>query len=47
MTNVNMIFNARNNAIKFLNDNSTVVIEARSRSVRVEGLKIIAPKQML
>ena len=46
--NINTLFNARNNAIKFIEDYGSVILEAK-RLAKQEGtvLKILTPKQML
>ena len=48
LSNINLLFNARNNAIKFIEDYGSMVLEAK-RPAKQEGpgLKIITPKQML
>ena len=44
---INVLFNARNNAIKFIEDYRSVILEAK-RLAKQEGtgLKILTPKQM-
>ena len=42
-----MLFNERKNTVKTFHDYSSVVLEARHRSVKSEGIKILTPKQML
>ena len=48
LANINTLFNARNNAIKFIEDYGSVILEAK-RLAKQEGtvLKILTPKQML
>ena len=43
LVNINMIFNGRNEAIKFMEDYSSTILVTIDR----EGIKILAPKQML
>ena len=42
-----MLYNARNNAIKFYDDYSSMVSEAKHKATKGTGLKILTPKQML
>ena len=48
LANINTLFNARNNAIKLIEDYGSVILEAK-RLAKQEGtvLKILTPKQML
>ena len=48
LANINLLFNARNNAIKFTEDYGSMILEAK-RLAKQEGtgLKILTPKQML
>ena len=48
LVNIHVLFNARNNAIKFIEDYGSMTLEAK-RPVKQEGtgLKILTPKQML
>ena len=48
LANINVLFNARNNAIKFLEDYGSVILEAK-RLAKQEGtgLKILTSKQMV
>ena len=48
LANINILFNARDNAIKFYEDYSSMILEAK-RLAKQEGtgLKILAPNQML
>ena len=49
LANINILFNARNSAIKFYEDYSSMIFEARKLAVEQEGegLKILTPNQML
>ena len=49
LANINILFNARDNAIKFYEDYSSMVFEARKIAMEQEGegLKILTPNQML
>ena len=42
-----MLYKARNEAIKFYDDYSLIMSEAKIKAVKGEGLKILTPKQML
>ena len=42
-----MLYKARNEAIKFFDDYSSVLSEAKSKATKGAGLKILTPKQML
>ena len=44
--NSNMLFNRRNEAINFLNDHGSMIIVAKIKAVKGEGLKILTRKQM-
>ena len=48
LANINVLFNARNNAIKFIEDYGSMILEAK-RLAKQEGtgLKILTPEQML
>ena len=48
LANINILFNARNNAIKFMEDYGSMIHEAK-RLAKQEGtgLKVLTPKQML
>ena len=48
-TNINMIYNARSDAIKFIEDCGSMIIEAKklAREQEGTGLKILTPNQML
>ena len=49
LANINILFNARDNAIKFIEDDSSMNLEAKKVAKEQEGtgLKILAPNQML
>ena len=42
-----MLYKARNNLIKFCDDYSLMVSEAKLKATKGTGLKILTPKQML
>ena len=42
-----MFYKARNEAIKFYDDYSSMMPEAKYRATKGTGLKILTPKQML
>ena len=42
-----MLYKARNEAIKFYDDYSLMMSEAKYRATKGRGLKILSPKQML
>ena len=43
LANIDILFNERNEATKFMEDNSSTILEA----IDGEGIQILAPKQML
>ena len=49
LANINILFNARDNAIKFIEDYSSMILEAEKLAKEEEGtrLKILTPNQML
>ena len=49
LANINIHFNARNSAIKFIEDYGSMILEAKKLAKEQEGtgLKIITPNQML
>ena len=49
MANINMFYNARDNAIKFIQDYGGMILEAKKLTREQEGtaLKILTPNQML
>ena len=42
-----MLYKARNKGIKFYNDYSLMISEAKNKATKGTGLKILTPKQML
>ena len=42
-----MLYKTRNKVIKFFNNYSSVVSEAKNQAAKGEGLKILTPKQVL
>ena len=42
-----MLFNGRNDAIKFVEDYGLMILEAKRKSTEGTGLKILTSKQML
>ena len=42
-----MLYKARSEAIKFYDDYSSIIFEAKYRATKGTGLKILSPKQML
>ena len=47
MYNIEMLYKAMNEAIKFYDDYSSVVSEAKNQASKGDKLKILIPKQML
>ena len=49
LANINMLYNARNDAIKFIEDYGSMILEAKTLAREQEGtgLKILTPNQML
>ena len=49
LANINIFYNARNNAIKFIEDYGSIILEAKglAREQEGTGLKILTPNQML
>ena len=49
LANINILYNARNNAIKFIEDYGSMILEAKTLAREQEGigLKILTPNQML
>ena len=45
--NIEMLYKARNEAIKFYDYYSSMMSEAKNRATNGTGLKILTPKQML
>ena len=47
MHNVETLYKARSEAIKFYDDYSLMISEAKTKATKGTGLKILTPKQML
>ena len=49
LANINILFNARDNVIKYVEDYSSMILETKelAREQEDEGLKILTPNQML
>ena len=47
MPKINILFNGRNDAIKFIEDYCSMILEAKRKATKGKGLKILTPKQML
>ena len=50
LANINVFYNARDNAIKFIHDYGRMILEAKDQALKEkfgEGLKILTPNQML
>ena len=47
LANINIFFNAINNAIKFIEDYTSMILEAKRLAKQGTGLKILTPKQIL
>ena len=47
MYNIETLYKARNEAIKFYDDYSLIMSEAKIKATKGIGLKILTPKQML
>ena len=47
MYNIEILYKGRNEAIKFYDDYSLIISEAKIKEAKGEGLKILTPKQML
>ena len=47
MYNIEILYKARNEAIKFYDDYSLIMSEAKIKATKGIGLKILTPKQML
>ena len=45
--NIETLYKARNEAIKFYDDYSLIMSEAKIKATKGKGLKILTPKQML
>ena len=44
---IEMLYKARNEAIKFYDDYSSMISEAKNKATKGTGLEILTPKQML
>ena len=47
MKNINTLYKWRKKVIKFFNDYSKILFEAKHKTKHGEGLKVLIPKQML
>ena len=50
LSNINVFYNARDNAIQFIHDCGRMILEAKDQALKEkfgEGLKILTPNQML
>ena len=50
LANINMFYNARNNAIQFIQEYGSMILEAKTLAIEEQegkGLKILTPNQML
>ena len=47
MYNIETLYKARNEAVKFYDDYSLIMSEAKIKATKGKGLKILTPKQML
>ena len=47
MYNIEIVYKARNEAIKYYDDYSSIMSEAKYRATKGTGLKVLTPKQML
>ena len=45
--NINILFNGRNDAIKFVEDSTSMILEAKKKATEGKPLKILTPKQLL
>ena len=46
MYNTEMLYKATNEAIKFYDDYSSMVSDAKNQAIKGTGLKVLTPKQM-
>ena len=44
LANINILFNARENAIKFIEDYSSMILEVKRLAKQGTGLKVLSPK---
>ena len=47
MSNVNILFKGRNDAIRFVEDYGSMILDAKTNATEGKGLKILTPKQIL
>ena len=47
LSNINILFNGRNDAIKFVEVYGSMILEAKKKATKGTGFKILTPKQML
>ena len=47
LANINMLFNRRNDAIKFVEDYGSMILEAKRKATEGKGFKILTSKQIL
>ena len=47
MSNINILFNGRNDAIKFVDDYGSMILEVLRKATEDKGLKILTPKEIL
>ena len=47
LANINIVLNVRNNAIKFIEDYSSMILKAKKLAKQGTGLKILTPKNIL
>ena len=45
--NINMLFNLRNEAIKFMEDYSSMILEVKRKAIEGKGVAMLTPQQML
>ena len=44
LPNINILFNGENDAIKFVEDYGSMILEAKRKGTEGKGLKILTPK---
>ena len=47
LSNVNILFKGRNDAIRFVEDYGSMILDAKRNATEGKGLKILTPKQIL
>ena len=47
LCNIEMLYKTRNEAVKFYDNYSLMMSEAKTKATKIKGLKILTPKQML